>query len=40
MENNNQNEKPFNFWLFMGGIFLGLLVLTSIVVGIPYILSK
>jgi len=36
----NKNEKPFNFWLFMGGMFLGLLFLTSIVVGIPYILSK
>jgi len=33
-------EKPFNFWGFMGGIFIGLLVLTSIVVGIPYILMK
>jgi hypothetical protein len=37
---NNDNNKPFNFWLFMGGIFIGLLVLTALVVGIPYILSK
>jgi len=36
----NEKEKPFNFWLFMGGIFIGLIVLTSIVVGVPYILSK
>lgn len=37
---NNDNNKPFNFWLFMGGIFIGLLVLTALIVGIPYILSK
>lgn len=37
---NNDNNKPFNFWLFMGGIFIGLLILTALVVGIPYILSK
>jgi len=36
----NQQEKPFNFGLFIGGIFIGLLVLTSIVVGIPYLLMK
>jgi hypothetical protein len=37
---NNKNEKPFNFWLFMGGIFIGLLILTSIIVGVPYLLMK
>jgi hypothetical protein len=36
----DNKEKPFNFWLFMGGMFIGLLVLTSIVVGIPYLLMK
>ncbi|WP_457564861.1 tRNA uridine 5-carboxymethylaminomethyl modification protein [Caminibacter sp.] len=39
MEKNNQ-EKPFNFWKFIGLMFLGLLVLTSIVVGVPYLLMK
>ena len=37
---SEKNEKPFNFWLFMGGIFIGLLVLTSIVIGVPYLLMK
>ncbi|WP_024787121.1 MULTISPECIES: hypothetical protein [unclassified Lebetimonas] len=36
----NNKEKPFNFWLFMIGIFIALLVLTSIVIGVPYLLSK
>jgi len=35
-----ENEKPFKFWTFMGGMFIGLLVLTAIVVGIPYLLMK
>ncbi|MEO1927212.1 MAG: tRNA uridine 5-carboxymethylaminomethyl modification protein [Nautiliaceae bacterium] len=35
-----EKEKPFNFWLFMLGMFVGLLVLTSIVVGVPYLLMK
>jgi hypothetical protein len=37
---SEKKEKPFNFWLFMAGIFVGLLVLTSIVVGVPYLLMK
>ena len=36
----SKKEKPFNFGFFIGGIFIGLLVLTSIVVGIPYLLMK
>jgi hypothetical protein len=40
MSEQNNNEKPFNFWLFMGGMFVGLLVLTAIVVGVPYLLMK
>ncbi len=33
-------EKPFPFWRFMFLIFIGLLVLTSLVVGIPYFMMK
>jgi len=36
----NNNEKPFNFWIFIGGIFIGLLFLTSLIVGIPYLIWK
>ena len=36
----NQQEKPFNFGLFIGGIFIGLLVLVTVILGIPYILMK
>jgi hypothetical protein len=32
--------KRFNFWKFIGGMFIGLLVLTAIVVGVPYLLVK
>ncbi|WP_456470852.1 tRNA uridine 5-carboxymethylaminomethyl modification protein [Caminibacter sp.] len=39
-EENKNEKKPFNFWLFMGGIFIGLLILTSIILGIPYLLMK
>ena len=39
-EVRNSEEKPFNFWKFMFLMFLGLLFLTSMVLGIPYILSK
>jgi hypothetical protein len=39
-QNNEKQEKPFNFWLFILGIFFGLLVLTAIVVGVPYLLMK
>ncbi len=35
-----EKEKPFNFWLFMLWMFVGFLVLTSIVVGVPYLLMK
>ncbi len=38
-ENGNQ-EKPFNFWKFIIGIFFALLVLTTIIVGVPYLLMK
>ena len=37
---NNTNEKPFNFWGFMILMFIGLLVLTSVVVGVPYLIEK
>ena len=33
-------EKPFPFWKFMFLMFIGLIVLTSIVLGIPYLLSE
>ena len=36
----NEENKPFPFWRFMLLMFIGLIVLTSIVVGIPYLLSK
>ncbi|AZV46001.1 tRNA uridine 5-carboxymethylaminomethyl modification protein [Nautilia sp. PV-1] len=39
-ENNNQEEKPFNFGKFILGIFLGLLILTSIIILVPYFLMK
>jgi len=39
MENEKQ-EKPFPFWRFMLLMFIALIALTSIVVGIPYLLSK
>ena len=39
-EIRNDEEKPFNFWGFMGLMFIALLVLTSIVLGIPYLLNK
>ncbi|WP_459884723.1 tRNA uridine 5-carboxymethylaminomethyl modification protein [Caminibacter profundus] len=40
MNEENKNEKPFNFWLFIGTMFIGLLILTSIVIGVPYLLMK
>ena len=43
MENNkykNQEEKPFHFGKFIFGIFIALLVLTSIIILIPYFLMK
>lgn len=39
-EIKNQEEKPFNFWGFMGLMFLGLLFLTSLVLGIPYVIES
>ncbi len=33
-------EKPFPFWRFMILMFIGLIFLTSLVVGIPYLLAK
>jgi len=39
-EKSQKEEKPFNFGLFIGGIFIGLLVLVTIILGIPYILMK
>ncbi len=38
--NEGNNEKPFPFWRFMILMFIGLVFLTSLVVGIPYLLSK
>jgi uncharacterized protein YpmS len=35
-----KKEKPFNFWKFIIGIFIGLLILTAIIVGVPYLLMK
>jgi len=40
MSEENKNEKPFNFWLFMAGIFIALIILTTIIVGVPYLLMK
>jgi hypothetical protein len=33
-------NKEFKFWRFMALMFIGLLILTSVTVGIPYILMK
>jgi hypothetical protein len=33
-------NNEFKFWRFMGLMFIGLLVLTSIVIGVPYLLMK
>ena len=40
MNEEIKNEKPFPFWRFMLLMFIGLIALTSLVVGIPYILAK
>jgi hypothetical protein len=40
MENENQEEKPFNFGKFIFGIFIGLLTLTGIIIMVPYFLMK
>ena len=40
LKRENEKQDEFNFWKFMLLMFLGLLILTSIVVGIPYLLSK
>ncbi|GAB6074353.1 hypothetical protein JCM15786_10100 [Nautilia lithotrophica] len=39
-ENNTQEEKPFNFGKFIFGIFIGLLILTGIIIMVPYFLMK
>ena len=31
-------NKEFKFWRFIGLMFVGLLILTSIVVGVPYLI--
>jgi len=36
----NREEKPFHFGKFILGIFLGLLVITGIVIMVPYFLMK
>ena len=38
-ENKINEEKPFNFLGFIILMFLGLLVLTSIIVGVPYLIE-
>ena len=40
MNNEIKNEKPFPFWKFMILMFAGLIALTSVVVGVPYLLMK
>ena len=40
MNEEIKNEKPFPFWRFMLLMFIGLIALTSMVVGIPYLLAK
>ncbi len=37
---NENNEKPFNFWKFMGLMFIGLIILASIVLGLPYLIEQ
>ena len=40
---SNQNhieEKPFNFWKFIIFVFIGLLVIVSGIIGVPYLLMK
>ncbi len=37
---NNINEKPFNFGKFITLIFIGLIFIVSIIIGIPYLLAK
>ena len=40
-KNENQiQEKPFNFGKFIFGIFIGLLILTGIIIMVPYFLMK
>lgn len=34
------NEKPFNFTKFIIGIFIGFLIITAIIVLVPYFLMK
>ena len=37
---NNINEKPFNFWKFIIFVFVGLIVIVSGIIGVPYLLMK
>jgi flagellar biogenesis protein FliO len=39
-ENTTHEEKPFNFGKFIFGIFIGLLILTGIIIMVPYFLMK
>ena len=39
-EEIKNSEKPFPFWRFIFFIFIGLIFLTSLIVGIPYLLAK
>ena len=36
----NKKEKPFNFWKFMGLMFIALIILASIVLGLPYLIEQ
>jgi uncharacterized protein YpmS len=33
-------KEEFNFWKFIFWIFVGLLILTAIIIGVPYLLMK
>jgi len=39
-EKKEMQEKPFNFGKFIFGIFIGLLILTGIIITVPYLLMK
>jgi hypothetical protein len=40
LKTNKTDEKPFNLGKFFLGIFIGLLILTGIIIMVPYFLMK
>jgi len=39
IQSKNKEEKPFNFWGFMLLMLIALVVLASIILGIPYLIE-